>query len=116
MRRPSAPLRGTIWLADLGRTRGHEQAGSRPILIVSADIHNLSRAEMVIALPLTKTVRRHPYRVLVRPPEGNLRVAGDILCDQIRAISHDRLIRSLGAVAPATLTTVELALRALLEA
>ena len=33
----SPPSRGESWLADLDSTRGHEQAGRRPILIVSED-------------------------------------------------------------------------------
>ncbi|NLJ36638.1 MAG: type II toxin-antitoxin system PemK/MazF family toxin, partial [candidate division WS1 bacterium] len=31
------PSRGDIWMLDLDPTRGHEQAGKRPGLIVSAD-------------------------------------------------------------------------------
>ena len=27
------PMRGEIWLADLGSGRGHEQAGQRPVLV-----------------------------------------------------------------------------------
>ncbi len=36
----SAPGRGEVWLADLNPTRGHEQAGRRPVLVVSEDLFN----------------------------------------------------------------------------
>lgn len=85
------------------------------MLIVSADGYNASRVGLVVALPLTSRVRPVQGRVLVRPPEGGLKVVSDILCPQIRALAHDRLLRRWGAVAPATLVTVENTLRALLH-
>ncbi len=45
-------LRGVIWWADLNPVRGHEQAGFRPVLIISHDIFN-ARSGTVIALALT---------------------------------------------------------------
>jgi mRNA interferase MazF len=36
----SAPARGEVWLADLNPTWGHEQAGRRPVLVVSDDLFN----------------------------------------------------------------------------
>ena len=51
------PLRGEIWLVDLDPTMGHEQAGTRPALVVSTDYLNSSSADLVILVPLT-TVKR----------------------------------------------------------
>ena len=45
-------LRGDIWWADLNPVRSHEQAGFRPVLIISHDIFN-ARSGTVIALALT---------------------------------------------------------------
>ena len=52
----TAPQRGEIWMVDLDPTRGHEQAGMRPALVVSTDIFNASPAEMVTVLPTTSRV------------------------------------------------------------
>src|SRR6185295_5268066 len=49
--------RGEVWLADLDPTRGHEQAGRRPVLIVSDDVFNAGAAELVVVLPMTSTLR-----------------------------------------------------------
>ena len=47
------PSRGEIWTADLNPTGGHEQAGKRPVLIVSTDTFNHGAADLLFVLPLT---------------------------------------------------------------
>ena len=54
-------LRGDVVWADLDPTRGHEQAGQRPVLVISQDVFN-QRSGTVIALALTS---REPTAVLV---------------------------------------------------
>jgi mRNA interferase MazF len=66
------PHRGEIWLADLNPTRGHEQAGARPVLIISANTFTHGPADLVFVLPLTRTDRRIPMHVPIDPPEGGV--------------------------------------------
>jgi mRNA interferase MazF len=54
MPQKTLPERGDIWLADLDPVRGREQAGRRPILIVSVDGFNQSKAGLAIVVPLTQ--------------------------------------------------------------
>ena len=108
-------FRGEIWEADLNPTRGREQAGLRPVLIVSDDQFNLGPLDMAIVAPLTSTLRAWPTRVPITPPEGGIRIASEIQCDQLRTIDIARLIRPYGAaVAPATMERVASILRFLL--
>ena len=101
---------GRIWEADLNPTRGREQAGLRPVLIVSRDY-----SERGHLAPLISTLRGWPTRVPISPPEGGLRVASEIQCDQLRTIDIARLLRPYGAaVAPATMEQVASILRFLL--
>ncbi len=86
------PLRGEVWLADLGATRGHEQAGRRPVLVFSVDAFNAGPAGLVIVLPLTATLRNVPAHVLAIPPEGGLRRPSVVLCDALRSVTRDCLI------------------------
>jgi mRNA interferase MazF len=113
------PIRGEIWLVDLGVTRGHEQAGQRPVLVVSDDAFNAGPAGLVMVLPLTSKVRKSqgiPAHILVNPPEGGLKTPSVILGDQLRTISKDRLgTAPWGTVTPATVAKVELVLRMLLR-
>jgi len=109
-----APARGDIWLADLNPVRGHEQAGRRPVLVVSVDPFNQSRADLVVVIPITTTLRNIPFHVHVQPPEGGLTNASALLCEAVRSISKDRLITRWGSVLPATMATVEDRLRVLM--
>jgi mRNA interferase MazF len=110
-----APLRGEVWLVNLAPTRGREQAGTRPAVVVSDDILNAGPAEIVIVLPVTTTCRDIPLHVKVLPAKGGLRAVSFIMCDQIRTISKDRLTKRLGAVGGQTLAQIEDRLRVLLD-
>lgn len=109
-----AAARGDIWLADLNPVRGHEQAGRRPVLVVSVDPFNQSRADLVVVIPITSTLRGIPFHVVVKPPEGGLTSASGLLCDAVRSVSKDRLLTRWGSVLPATMATVEDRLRVLM--
>lgn len=107
------PARGEIWLANFSPTQGHEQAGTRPALIVSANALNNGPAELVVVLPLTTRDRRVPLHVAIEPPNGGLREPSFIMCEMIRSISTGRLIRVLGTVDQRTMRIVEDRLRIL---
>jgi mRNA interferase MazF len=108
--------RGEVWLADLNPSRGHEQMGQRPVLVVSADPFNQSLAGLVIAVPFTTRRRGLPTHVEVRPPDGGLREVSFAMCDQIRALATDRLAaHPFGSVSPSVLEAVEDRLRLLLD-
>jgi mRNA interferase MazF len=51
----ASPRRGEIWLAGLRPTRGREQSGRRPVLVLSVDFFNAGPADLVVVLPLTST-------------------------------------------------------------
>ncbi len=115
MSQGTPPSRGEIWMVNLDPVRGHEQAGSRPALIISDDPLNRSQADLVIVIPLTTTNRRIPTHVQVVPPEGGLSRSSVILTEQIRAISKDRLGRRVGSLSPTTMRAVETRLRLVLR-
>lgn len=110
------PSRGEIWLADLDPVRGHEQGMKpRPIIVVSADALNNGPLAMVIAIPLTMTPTGIPYHVsIVRTINGRT-VRSFVMCEQIRSISTERLIRHLDVAPAQTLAQIAIRLRPLLE-
>lgn len=81
------PSRGEIWLVNLDPTRGREQAGSRPALIVSVDQFNHGAAQLVIVCPITSKDKKIPMHVKVFPPEANLETVSFIKCEDVRSIS-----------------------------
>ena len=109
------PARGEIWLAGLHPTRGHEQAGRRPVLVISEDVFNSGPADLVIVLPLTSTVRPIPSHIRLIPPEGGLKTKSAVLCEAIRSISKDRLAERWGAVTAAKMQEIEDVLRILMR-
>ena len=109
------PSRSEIWLVDLSPTRGHEQAGQRPALVVSTDRFNHGPAGLVVAVPLTTRHRRIPLHVAVEPPEGGVRQRSYAKCEDVRSISIERLIEPWGFISPETMAAIEDRLRILLD-
>jgi mRNA interferase MazF len=108
------PARGEIWYAELDPVRGHEQAGTRPCLIISVNRFNRGRAELVIVAPCTTRARGLASHVDVSPPEGGLTVRSYIKCEDLRSISKERLRQRVGSVSVLTMAQVEVRLRDLL--
>ena len=111
------PQRGEIWYGTLDPVVGHEQGGTRPLLVVSDDRFNALPRQMLVVVPLTTTVRNRRFEVVVDPPEASLSRRSSILCDAPRTISTGRLdLRrgKVGTIDPATLAAVEERLRWLL--
>lgn len=110
----SGPVRGEVWLIDLNPTRGHEQAGIRPAVIVSVDLFNQGPAGLVAVLLMTSTFRRIPLHVAVDPPEGGVRQRSFIKCEDIRSVSTERLIQRWGSLSAPRMAAIEDRLRILL--
>ena len=106
--------RGDIWLVGLDPTKGREQAGMRPALVVSVDIFNHGAAELVVVIPITSKAKGIPLHVEVTPPEGGLTMTSFVKCEDLRSISTSRLVRRLGKVSIQTTEQVEDRLRILL--
>ena len=108
------PSRGEVWLVDLNPSRGHEQAGKRPGLVVSVDEFNHGPAGLVVVLPITSKAKGIRFHFAVEPPEGGLKVMSFVKCEDLRSISVERLSRRLGSVSVDTLAEVDDRLRILL--
>ena len=109
------PLRGEVWNVNLNPTRGREQSGSRPALVVSHNRFNESVAELVIVVPITSTERGIPLHVRIVPPEGGLKNVSFAKCEDVRSVSKERLTKRLGTVSRPTLAAVEDRLRIVLD-
>ncbi len=109
--------RGDIYDARLNPTEGSEQAGTRPVIIVSRDAIN-KNSPVIIIVPVTKAAnvkRQYPNNVALRKGDGGLSVDSVALGGQVRAISKKRLLRQRGALSAETMQTVSRALRITLD-
>jgi len=72
---------GDIIRISLNPTKGHEQAGYRPAVVINNAIHSRA-SNMTIICPITNTNRNNPLHVELK----GLQTTGFVMCDQIRAI------------------------------
>ena len=104
--------RGDVYDARLDPIEGSEQAGIRPVIIVSRDIINTS-SSVVLAVPCT-TYRpgRHVYvtQVLIHAPDGGLTADSVALGEQIRVLTKSRFLRQRGTLSSQSLALLDRAL------
>ena len=83
-------LRGEIRWADLNPTRGREQAGLRPVLILSHDIFN-ERSGTVIAVAITSQSQKAGFPLTLELITDNLPKQSWVKISQIRTLSVERI-------------------------
>lgn len=98
-------LRGEVRWADLNPTRGHEQAGERPVLVLSHDVFN-DRSGTVIAVALTSQEPRAGFPLTLELCTAKLPKRSWVKIGQIRTLSTERIGRRLGRVADEELAEV----------
>lgn len=98
-------LRGEIRWADLNPVRGHEQAGMRPVLILSQDVFN-KNSGTVIAMALTSQPQRAGFPLTLELKTERLPKQSWVKISQIRTLSVDRIGKKIGRVSPEELAQV----------
>jgi mRNA interferase MazF len=93
----AAILKGEIYWADLNPLRGREQAGRRPVLVLSHDIFN-RHSGTVIAMAITSRHQKAGFPLTLALPQSHLPKPSWMKISQIRTISVDRLGKRLGSV------------------
>jgi mRNA interferase MazF len=115
--------RGHIYFVDLEPTRGREQAGRRPVLVVSSDAINRQPlvVTVVVGTDAARIPRDYPTNVRVPAKESGLPKDTVFLCFQIRSLDPARFLdpesgtpRLVGILPPARMAEVDQALRLVL--
>ena len=89
MVRKYIPKHGDIAYVDFNPTRGHEQAGLRPCIVISNNTFN-KYTKMVIVCPITSNEKEFPTHYLLKKTK---KIHGSVLCEHIRSIDYE--IRNL---------------------
>ena len=79
------PSQGDIVFIDFDPTKGHEQKGYRPAVVISNDIFN-KNTKMVIVCPITSNDKVFPTHYNLK---NSKKVKGSVLCEHIRSIDYE---------------------------
>jgi mRNA interferase MazF len=92
-------LRGDIVWVDLNPARGREQAGLRPVVVLSADVFN-ARSGTVIGLAVTSQSPSAGFPLTMEITSAKLPKRSWVKISQIRTLSVERIGRKLGRLSP----------------
>ncbi len=98
-------LRGEIRWANLNPVRGREQAGQRPVLILSQDVFN-ERSGTVIAVALTSQAQRAAFPLTLEIHSKGLPKKSWVKISQIRTLAVERMGKVIGRASPEELDQV----------
>ncbi len=116
--------RGQIYFVSLNPVRGREQAGERPVLVVSDDAINALTlvVSVVVGTDAAHITRSYPTNVTVSSEESGLPKDTTFLCFQLRSLDperfNDRVTRrptAAGLVPAAKMEEVNKALKLVLS-
>jgi mRNA interferase MazF len=92
-------LRGDIVWADLDPTLGRDQAGRRPVVVISQDVFN-ERSGTVIAMAITSQPQRAGFPLTMELASVRLPKQSWVKISQVRTLSTERLGARIGRVSP----------------
>lgn len=98
-------LRGEIRWADLNPVRGREQAGLRPVIILSQDVFN-ERSGTVIAVAITSQPQKAGFPLTFELKSVNMPKKSWVKISQIRTLSVERIGKVIGRASPDELIQV----------
>lgn len=104
-----------IWIADLNPTKGSEQAGYRPVVIISGNLLN-TYLPVTIICPLSTKIKNYKGNIVLTPNNKNgLEKTSEVLVFQIRSVSKERLINKIGQISSEELHQIKSGLNDLLR-
>lgn len=105
-------MRGEVWYTDLSPSKGSEQGGMRPVLVIQNDVGN-RHAPTTIVAPITSKLTKHllPTHTPIKQGEGGLRAESIVLLEQVRVIDKSRLLQKLGTLDSEKMADVDKAIK-----
>ena len=104
-----------IWYADLNPIKDNEQAGYRPVVIISGNLLN-KYMKIVIVCPLTTKIKNYKGNLVLKPTKQNgLDNTSEILVFHVRSVSKNRLVKKIGKIADKELELLKLGLNEILK-
>ncbi len=104
--------RGDLFWVNLDPTRGSEQAGRRPVVVIQNNIGNEEAPTTIVAPLTTKAfLKEYPTNVCLLKGVGGLKFNSTVLLSQIRTIDQSRLEAKIGQLPPIYLKKIDQAIK-----
>ena len=108
-------MQGEIGYASLDPTEGSEQAGFRPVLIVSGNLAN-EFAPVVLCCPITTKIKNYKGNPILDPNKQNgLKQKSEVMVIHLRSLSKNRLKQQIGTVDVKEIKQIKLTINDLLN-
>ena len=79
------PKQKDILFVNLNPTKGHEQSGYRPVIVISNNVFN-KFTKMIIVLPITSNTKDFPTHYVIQKSK---KIQGSVLCEHVRSIDYE---------------------------
>ena len=105
---------GEIWYTNLNPTEGSEQAGFRPVVIISGNLLN-KYANSVVCCPLTTKIKNyHGNLILAATQQNGLTETYEVLTLHVRSLSKTRLKQRIGTLSKSEIAKIQKCLNEIL--
>lgn len=74
-----------LFFLDFSLTKGHEQSGKRPAIVISTNVFN-DNTKMVVVCPISSNTKEFPTHYLL---EDTKKISGSVLCEHIRSVDYE---------------------------
>ncbi len=79
------PRQRDIVFLDFSPTKGHEQSGKRPAIVISTNVFN-DNTKMVMVCPISSNTKEFPTHYLL---EDTKKITGSVFCEHIRSVDYE---------------------------
>jgi mRNA interferase MazF len=105
---------GEIWYTNLNPSEGSEQAGFRPVVIISGNLLN-KHANVLICCPLTTKIKNYHGNLILQPSTLNgLTETWEVLTFHVRSLSKNRLKKKIGFLSKPEIAKIQKCLNEIL--
>ena len=95
----------SVVILDLDPTKGREQKGVRPAVVISGDAFHVSGTAIIC--PVTTVIKKYAGDIILKPNRINgLDELSEVLIGQVRVVSVERIARKIGKITDAELTLI----------
>lgn len=108
------PRRGEVWMVNFSSSRGSEQRGIRPALVIQNDVGNRYAATTIVAA-ISSTIKIYPVTVPLKRGEGGLSRPSMVNLAQVLTIDKSRLQDRLGVLSAPRMESVNAAIKVSLD-